>query len=188
MYKLQRYFFGAVVLLMAQTAHAVPILYVGNGHSYEVITLDAALTWENAKSAAETLGGHLATISDSNENEFVADLVEIAPGLLTGYWLGGYQPQPIDPADEPHKGWAWVTGEAWSYTNWASGEPNNGRGGIQHYLHFWPSLPLWDDQDYQPHMIGYVVEYGTPPLSVPEPSMIILLSLGLLGLRVARHR
>jgi hypothetical protein len=23
-------------------------------------------------------------------------------------------------------GWGWVTGEVWSYTNWAAGEPNNG--------------------------------------------------------------
>ena len=40
-----------------------------NGHSYYRSTSSA--TWTTAKSNCENMGGHLATVSDANENNFL---------------------------------------------------------------------------------------------------------------------
>ena len=87
------------------------------------------ITWDAAKAAAEALGGHLATITSQAENDLVASLVDDDPRFAQytwwNYyepWLGGYQ---VDKAHEPAGGWAWVTGEPFTYTNWAPGEPND---------------------------------------------------------------
>ena len=41
-----------------------------NGHSYYRST--GSSTWTNAKTACENMGGHLATVSDAGENNFLA--------------------------------------------------------------------------------------------------------------------
>ena len=76
-------------------------------------------------------------------------------------WIGGYQPNPNDPADQ---GWTWVTGEPWSYTNWAIGEPNDFSvpSGRESFLELWPTRSgQWNDNvDGSSISQGwYVVEY-----------------------------
>jgi hypothetical protein len=97
------------------------------------------LTWTGAKTAAEALGGHLATITSAAENAFVFGLGEATGGGFY-YALGGFQP-PGSP--EPAGNWQWVTGEPFSYTNWVSGEPNNSGG--ENALMFVNSLAQWND-------------------------------------------
>ena len=75
-----------------------------------------------------------------------------------------------------------MTGEAWDYENWAAGEANNGMGGTQHWLHYWPELGLFDDMENRWVMDSYVVEY-----SVPEPGTLLLLGAGLLGIGTRRR-
>ena len=95
------------------------------------------MSWEDAKTQAEADGGYLATLTSALENDFVWTLVASFAAQIQAdtqeFWLGGYQ---TSYSDEPAGNWAWVTGETWDYTNWAAGEPNNGVGGTQHYLHF----------------------------------------------------
>jgi len=107
-----------------------------NGHWYQRI--DTPMRWHAARDYCTALGGHLATIGTASENDFVYNL---ASG---GGWLGA--------TDEAQEGvWQWVTGEAWSYTNWAPHEPNNGvwpghDGPYEHYLNFKPEHPgQWND-------------------------------------------
>lgn len=84
------------------------------GHTYQVF--DESLTWQEAKSKCETLGGHLATITSEGEQSFITQI--ISTGSKEFYWLGG--------SDEVSEGqWDWVTGEPWSYEHWASGNPDN---------------------------------------------------------------
>ncbi|MGR0481983.1 MAG: thrombospondin type 3 repeat-containing protein [Candidatus Electronema sp. V4] len=84
-----------------------------NGNAYQ--QFDAPLSWNDAKSACEGLGGHLATITDQTENDWVSS------NMWTGVdyvWLGG--------TDQEQEGeWRWITGEPWSYTDWYPNEPNN---------------------------------------------------------------
>ena|ERR1035441_9360490 len=77
--------------------------------------------------------------------------------------------------------WAWVTGEAWSYTNWLPGAPNDIPAG-QDNLHFHSGIPntpggAWDDINGDDGNIGgYVIEV------VPEPSSLAILGCGTLFL------
>src|SRR5690606_9693424 len=54
----------------------------GNGHSYQVVVVNGGISWQDAKLAAENMGGHLATITSAQENTFVADLID-----HSDYWF-----------------------------------------------------------------------------------------------------
>jgi cell division septation protein DedD len=100
-----------------------PVYNPNNGHWYAVNT--EGLTWDQAKSAAESLvvndvQGQLATLTSAEENAWVVANLDFRGARQA--WLGGLQ----DPnGAEPAGGWQWVTGEPWSYANWAPGEPND---------------------------------------------------------------
>lgn len=87
------------------------------GHYY--MLFDKGLTWKEAKEAAESQNGHLVTITSQKEQDFISNLIKDTE--KDKYWLG--------LSDEQEEGrWEWVTGEAYSYSNWAKNEPNNGYG------------------------------------------------------------
>nr|AGF93336.1 protein containing C-type lectin domain protein [uncultured organism] len=81
-----------------------------NGNEYKLITND--MSWSDAKDYCENQGGHLVTITSSEENSFVQNLIN------QDVWIGF--------TDQSSEGdFEWVTGETVSYTNWAPGEPND---------------------------------------------------------------
>ena len=93
-----------------------------NGHIYRAF--DMSLTWHEAKAYCEGSGGHLATITSQEEQDFIEQLLQ--EGTKNCYWLGA--------TDEKIEGqWEWVTGEPFTYTNWRRGQPDN-TNGIEHYL------------------------------------------------------
>ena len=64
---------------------------------------------------AQALGGHLATVNDGAENEWVRTTFM---GSVSNLWIG--------LTDQAVEGtWAWSSGEAVGYTNWASGQPGS---------------------------------------------------------------
>lgn len=82
---------------------------VFNGHSYYQST--NTLFWHEAKTLCEQNNGHLATISNQSENDFIFQNTNGAA------WIGF--------TDEVQEGvWTWITNEPISYTNWYTGEPN----------------------------------------------------------------
>lgn len=81
-----------------------------NGHTYGLY--NDIMTWDEAKAKCEELGGHLVTITSAEEQETVAGLIR--GQARTGYWIGG----------SSKYGSTWVTGEEFSFSNWAPGEPN----------------------------------------------------------------
>ncbi len=182
------FFVVAFQIWIAASVSAAPIIWKvadgGNGHAYEAVR--DSVTWFEANTAAEAADGHLATITSSEENDFVFGLVD-RPELWTdfggltccswGPWLGGFQSRG---ASEPDEGWIWNTSEDFSYTNWWPGEPNNDGGGENH-LHFFatPSgsrASTWNDFHGPRHLNGYVVEFA-----VPEPSTLAFAVLGMAG-------
>jgi hypothetical protein len=170
--------------LLASGARAAPIPFV-NGHYYEYVAAPNT-SWTSADAAASSLSdlglpGHLATITSAEENSFVTDLLPLLPGAdiytLQAAYLGGVQ---FDTSGALDQGWGWVTGEPWSYTNWAPLEPN---GADESYLCIWmaDTHPLrvrgtWNDGTNSGIlMAGYVVEYD----AVPEPGGLGLCALAL---------
>ena len=103
-------------------------------------------------------------------------------GNNEGPYLGGFQPEG---SPEPAGGWQWVTGEAWSYTSWMSGEPNNW-GGEEDFLCYFAiggaRTDRWNDVGDSASAVhsAYVVEV------VPEPATAAVLGLGVIA--AARRR
>ncbi len=101
------------------------------GHTYYVS--NNRMTWQNAKTLCQDKGGHLVTISDAAENNFVYQ------NTTDKSWIGF--------TDQEEEGnWQWVTGEDVTYTNWLPTEPNNS-GNNEHYAHIRHREPFdqWND-------------------------------------------
>ncbi|MCB1046532.1 MAG: SUMF1/EgtB/PvdO family nonheme iron enzyme [Calditrichaeota bacterium] len=86
-----------------------------NGHEYAFV--DQEMTWTEARDFAEGMGGYLVCIGSSQENTFVAGLA----GSVSS-WIG------LREVGGVNNNWQWVNDEPVVFTNWASGEPNNGGG------------------------------------------------------------
>ena len=121
--------------LLAVAVVACGLAYgsVAKGNSYAIIPWTQG--WIAAKADAEARGGHLATITSEEEWNIISSFFG---NEVDGCLLGG--------TDAGHEGvWTWVTGEAWEYTRWETGEPNNGHD-EQHYLWIWAGHDgNWDD-------------------------------------------
>ena len=91
-------------------------------HYYKVFNVVGG-TWEEAQAFCQSVGGYLVTITSEDEQDGVKELLKERGGLNC-YWAGG---RLVDGH------WTWVTGEAFEFTNWAVGEPNN-QDGIEGYM------------------------------------------------------
>ena len=136
-----------------------------HGHHYRCII--RRTTWQEARRACESLGGHLATISSADENEFI---LSILPDGNLDYWIGC--------TDDINEGdWRWVTGEPFTYANWSSDNPNNDFDGQQDYGVFLTgpsgvgSAGEWDDDlndANNSYLGGYICEWDTTNYIVSE--------------------
>lgn len=148
-----------------------------NGHWYRAFTNSASspLNWVQADQVATNAGGYLATITSSNENTFVFNLInnpiyfQGAGGNGAGPAIGGVQ---TNGAAEPAGGWTWETGEPWSYTSWnvGQGQPDNGFNfvsQVEDRAHYWSGTQgvpanLWNDlPSTDSNLGGYVIERNT---------------------------
>ncbi len=77
-----------------------------------------SLDWTQAKAEAEALGGHLATITTKEEEDWITQTFgsEIEKNAAR-FWVGGSQDDLKNP-------WRWVTGEPVEFALWHRGEPN----------------------------------------------------------------
>ncbi|HTB83874.1 MAG TPA: C-type lectin domain-containing protein [Candidatus Sulfotelmatobacter sp.] len=106
-------------MLMSLSGWAKPlssaITNPGNQHSY--ILLEKA-TWKDSETEAIALGGHLATIRNQAEEDWLLKTFGNYQGQQHLLWIG-----LSDTEKKFH--FSWSSGESVSYTAWAPGEPNN---------------------------------------------------------------
>src|SRR5262245_50285327 len=110
------------------SAGAQPIAgpFVYNGHSYYLL---AQANWTDSEAAAVVLGGHLVTINDAAENDFIYAAFSDFDGAQRGLWIG--------LTDQEIEGdFAWASGEALNYTDWGLSEPNDWETG-EDYVHLY---------------------------------------------------
>ena len=120
--------------LVIESGALVDIVNPANGHRYVGFP---TTTWAVAESMATMLGGHLVTIDDKAENEFVRVGFGNALGVDRRVWIGF--------TDEGSEGaWHWADGSPESFTNWNPGEPNNSSG-TEHYAELLGSNGRWND-------------------------------------------
>jgi hypothetical protein len=135
-----------------------------NGHAYELVL--AQVDWNAAKNAAQMRGGHLVTITDAQENDFVFALVKtndaawvLLPNEVEmGPWIGCIQPAG---SPEPAGGFVWVTGEPFAYEGFGASQPDNSGGeDACHFLAFGaPRDNVWNDDHSADKLRGFLVEY-----------------------------
>ncbi|MBC8354931.1 MAG: hypothetical protein H8E66_23375 [Planctomycetes bacterium] len=170
----------------------------GNDHYYMLVmpdspqTTDDNFSWFEARNAAAATiyngsAGHLVTVTSFGEDEFLRTTFENEIEIRnyptsTGdfVWIG--------LTDQTAEGnYQWLTGESFSYSNWASTEPNN--LGNEDFVHIWRRYEgtnqdgwSWNDKQAGPFLPdsrwGYIVEFDGPFVApVPEPTTLAIWSL-----------
>lgn len=157
----------------------------GNDHFYQVFKRDNFIRWTDALADALSRGGYLATITTVAENDLITALTMTSTGPLES-WIGF--------TDEAVEGqFQWITGEAVTFTNWATGEPNDDPRfqGEDYAIINPPPEPAgtWNDLPNDPRRVqAWVVEWDRDPSTVPEPSTFLTLAAGAALLLLRRRR
>lgn len=167
-----------------------PIVNSGNGDTYYLLSPD---TWTHSETAAVALGGHLATVHNHSENDWLLSTFGPLTFNSNNLWIGFYDPVLNDGTGSQHAAdFVWVSGAPNTYTNWALGQPDNFAtfGGeyfaILEVLQYSNILPgKWNDQS---NTASGSANYGIVEVPAPEPSSFGLLSLGLIGFASRRKR
>lgn len=154
-----------------------PLTNFLNGHVYYLL---APSGWQAAENSAVQLGGHLVTINDQAEQDWVYRSFSSVNGVPRSLWIGLYDTNQSVNSGNPEtrkSEFVWSSGERVSYSNWAPGEPNNYQGTGEFYVHmWWPSTQpefngKWNDNlgnpSTSPELFSGVVEVfpgsGPPP-------------------------
>lgn len=174
----------ALMSLLPQLAQA-GVIWAANGHEYELVNSEG-ISWVNANAEATRAGWYLVTVTSAAEHDFIVANI-LSGGSTTSrshYWIGG--------TDAEQEGdFRWVNGDAWGYTNWWSGEPNNS-GNEDYVAYDYRGSWAWNDAPNNLAEVygfsrGYLRERNVGT-SVPEPVTIGLLGLGLLAIGLGRRR
>ena len=110
---------------------AGPVYNPATTHSYFLLTSNP---WTEAEAAAVRLGGHLVTVNDAAENDWLLSAFSNFGGQPRALWTG--------LTDAAREGvFTWSSGEPLAYSNWETGQPDDGGGIYPHenYVMIWPS-------------------------------------------------
>lgn len=154
-----------------------PAINSSNGHIYYLLTQD---NWSASEMEAVSLGGHLVTINDADENAWIVSAFSNFGGVPRALWIG-----MNDAAVEGS--FLFVSGEPVGYTNWGPSEPNNAASGVgEDWVHIFPPndtagrFPKWNDAPNVSNAFGFIFNGVVEVAAVPEPSTFALVALVLL--------
>lgn len=137
-----------------------------NGHTYMLFERTSSegvnndkMHWQKVAAYCRSLGGTLACITSAQENKVVASMVSSYGKTC---WIGGNSLENVGK-------FVWETGEAFSYTNWETGEPNN-KGGNQRFIRMYPN-GLWDDCEDASY--AFICEFGGSVFSISDATITL---------------
>jgi Lectin C-type domain len=150
--KKHRAFILAAMILAMVIGHshadilAGPITNSANGHEYYLLSPN---TWSESEAEAETLGGTLAVIRSSAEQDWVLSHFGDYVGTNSrSLWFGFHR-------NSPGGAFVAVTDVPVNYFNWNYGEPNNA-GGNENFVQMLPTGKWNDNQDGANPVCGLV--------------------------------
>ncbi|TFG50345.1 MAG: TIR domain-containing protein [Anaerolineales bacterium] len=129
------------------------IQYPENDHYYALT--GTGLSWEMLETLAAETGGHLVSINDLAEEEWLYSTFH-----SDMFWIG--------LTDYPDEGeFRWTSGEPLTYINWCQGEPSDtaGGSGSEDAVHAipwtqcWNDEPVWITEFWDPENEKYVPSY-----------------------------
>jgi hypothetical protein len=107
---------------------------VFDGHTY--LFCDEPVSWTDASAACQAVGYDLVTVDSDAENTWVYDQGQ---ALVASYWWIGLNDLAVEGTFE------WSSGDAVTYTNWGSGQPDDGRGTEECVHYGWGGAYVWND-------------------------------------------
>lgn len=128
-----------------------------NGNLY-YCSAYSSYTWYQANDLSQAAGGHLVTIGDDAENEFVRSHI-----MNKNVWIG-YNDEAVEGD------FVWSSGEVTGYENWQAGEPNNSNG-YEHFARMRRHSGEWTDRPYWKHY-EFVMEIPCATDLTCEPEVI----------------
>lgn len=131
-----------------------PLSCGGNDHAYELVLASPAVNWTAANTAANARRGKLVAITSQAEADFIfATIASNAAGWAGGQgpWIGAFKSSGT---------WRWSSGDAWNFTQWAPGEPNNSGDRARYWTADSAIRATWDDQPGSNTAIAFIVEYS----------------------------
>lgn len=105
-----------------------------NGHRY--LMVESLGNWNDAKTKAEAMGGHLATINSLEEREWLSQQYYVGRPKKSDAnraFLGGFQTSKGAP-------WEWITGEPFDSKLWVGRVPDGSGTNLT-----WENESSWDD-------------------------------------------
>lgn len=176
-HSIRAFCFAVLVIAMAnvpapaQVIIAGPTINPGNGHTYYLLS---PAPWTVSEAFAIGLGGHLATIRNMTEQDWVFNTFGTVGGIDRSLWIG-YNDAAVEGT------FVWASGESPSYTHWLPGQPDNNLSfGGEDYVHMLKtgngfSLPpgFWNDMDDLDSFTALGPSAGVIEV-VPEPSAMLL--------------